>query len=178
MASTSIDDVCDEFACEPPNKSADPTPDDPLNWANFDCGESGDPIGSSPNKSAEEIAFAFLYLSLSTDFGDEYEDDDLKLRNYYVIKNFDLLWGTFFAKHISGIWRRSIIEIGRIWTALKFQIFRFFKNTFFIIGSYTVTVMSSNKAYICLFDISHKYDSYSDRRNMNNWWIPEESDDS
>ena len=131
MASTSIDDVCDEFACEPPNKSADPTPDDPLNWANFDCGESGDPMGSSPNKSAEEIAFAFLYLSLSTDFGDEYEDDDLKLRYHYVIENFDLLWGTFFAKHISGIWRRSIIEIGRIWTALKFQIFRFFKNTFF-----------------------------------------------
>ena len=31
MASTSIEDACDEFACEPPNKSADPTPDDPLN---------------------------------------------------------------------------------------------------------------------------------------------------
>ena len=44
----------------------------------------------------------------------------------------DLLWGTFFAKHISWIWRRSIIEIGRIWTALKFQIFRFFKNTFLL----------------------------------------------
>ena len=84
MASTSIEDACDEFACEPPNKSADPTPDDPLNWANFDCGESGDPIGSSPNKSADEIAFAFLYFSPSTDFGDEYEDDDLKWRHNYV----------------------------------------------------------------------------------------------
>ena len=102
MASTSIDDVCDEFACEPPNKSADPTPDDPLNWANFDCGESGDPIGSSPNKSAEEIAFAFLYFSLSTDFGDEYEDDDLKLRNHYVIENLGLTLGHFFRQTYFG----------------------------------------------------------------------------
>ena len=47
----------------------------------------------------------------------------------------------------------------------NFKFFDFSKIPFFI-GSYTVTVMSSNKAYICLFDISHKYDSYSDRRNM------------
>ena len=83
MASTSIDAACDEFACCPPNRSADPTPDDPLNWDNFELGESGDPIGSSPNKSADEIAFAFLYFSPSTDLGDEYDEDgDLEvLRN-------------------------------------------------------------------------------------------------
>ena len=56
----------------------------------------------------------------------------------------------------------------RNWTNLnrsEISNFSIFQKYLFI-GSYTVTVMSSNKAYICLFDISHKYDSYSDRRNM------------
>ena len=120
-ASTSIDWACDLLACSPPKRSAEPTAWEPLNWDSLLPGVWPFASGSSPNKSADEIAFAFRYLSLSTVFAEPYDEFDL-LKSFF--QRFFKLW--YFTKW--GFFRGfEIFAVIKSWLLRVFESLDFFE---------------------------------------------------